>query len=257
LNGRLQTKVQRKANMSQSASNSSAALVIGSGGGIGAALIDALVDDHRFEHVYAFSRSPRSQKSEKSTSLVADTLDSESMQAALKRIAHPLTRVIVTTGMLHDDLQSPEKSWRALDAYHLSRSFMINSIAPILALKAVIPLLPRDRRCEVAALGARVGSISDNRNGGWYGYRASKAALAMLIKTLSLELARTHPSAVCALLHPGTVDTAMSKPFQSGVVPEKLFTPAQSAAAMLAVLDSLTPADSGNHFAWDGTPIPA
>lgn len=249
--------MRSEASMLQSGSSSSAALVIGSSGGLGSALVAALVDDHRFGCVYALSRSPRPQTAPNCVSLTADPLDPGSVETALKQVAHPLTRVIVTTGMLHDDLQSPEKSWRALDTQPLSRSFMINSIAPILALKAVIPLLPRDQRTEVAALGARVGSISDNRNGGWYGYRASKAALAMLIKTLSIELSRTHPLSVCALLHPGTVDTKMSKPFQSGVEPEKLFTPTYSAAAMLTVLDGLTPADSGNHFAWNGTLIPA
>jgi NAD(P)-dependent dehydrogenase (short-subunit alcohol dehydrogenase family) len=243
--------------MTDIATPSNAALVLGANGGIGSALVNSLLKDGRFDCVYALSRTPLAQTSTRCTVLQADPLSPESLREALSAVRHPLKRVIITTGMLHDEIQSPEKSWRALDGEQLARSFAINSVAPALALKAIIPLLPRGVRCEIAALGARVGSISDNRNGGWYGYRASKAALAMLIKTLAIDLARSHPNVICALLHPGTVDTPMSKPFQSGVAPGKLFTPAHSAASLLAVLDRLAPSDSGGHFAWDGSPIPA
>jgi NAD(P)-dependent dehydrogenase (short-subunit alcohol dehydrogenase family) len=236
----------------------SAALVFGASGGIGRALVSNLLSDSRYSCVYAVSREPDFQSlSSHCTLIQADPLDPDSVGRAVENIKHPLTRVIITTGMLHDSVQKPEKSWRALETETLARSFAINCTAPIMVLKALIPLLPRTGRCEIAALGARVASISDNRNGGWYGYRASKAALAMLIKTLSIELARTHPDCICALLHPGTVDTAMSKPFQSGVSPEKLFTPEFSASALLSVLDGLVPSQSGGHFAWDGSPIPA
>jgi NAD(P)-dependent dehydrogenase (short-subunit alcohol dehydrogenase family) len=236
---------------------SPAALVIGASGGLGNAFVTALLDDPRFEYVYAVSRTPPPQTSARCVFIKADSSDPADLSAAIATIQHPLTRVITTTGMLHDEVQSPEKSWRALEGNKLARSFAINCIAPALALKETIPLLPRSGRCEIAALGARVGSISDNRNGGWYGYRASKAALAMIIKTLAIDLARTHPDTIVALLHPGTVDTGMSKPFQSGVAPEKLFTPAYSARAMLAVLNGLTSVESGGHFAWNGDPIPA
>jgi NAD(P)-dependent dehydrogenase (short-subunit alcohol dehydrogenase family) len=158
--------------------------------------------------------------------------------------------------MLHDELQRPERSMRELDADKLARSFLINTIAPALVAKHVLPRLPRDRRAVFAVLGARVGSIGDNRTGGWHGYRASKAALVMLVKTLSIELKRTHPQAICVALHPGTVDTPMSKPFQGNVAPEKLFTPEFSAERLIAVADVLTPADSGGHFAWNGARIP-
>jgi NAD(P)-dependent dehydrogenase (short-subunit alcohol dehydrogenase family) len=153
-------------------------------------------------------------------------------------------------------VQRPERSLRDLDAARLARSFMINAIAPALVAKHVLPRLPRDRRAVFAVLGARVGSIGDNRTGGWHGYRASKAALVMLVKTLSFELRRTHPHAVCVALHPGTVDTAMSKPFQGNVAAEKLFTPGFAAERLVAVADSLTPDDSGGHFAWDGARLP-
>ena len=140
--------------------------------------------------------------------------------AAATALPEDLTRVFVTTGMLHDEVQRPERSLRELDADNLARSFLVNTIGPALVARHVLPRLPRDRPAVFAVLGARVGSIGDNRTGGWHGYRASKAALVMLVKTLSIELKRTHPQAICVALHPGTVDTAMSKPFQANVAPE-------------------------------------
>ncbi len=175
--------------------------------------------------------------------------------AAAAALPDGLEQVFVTTGLLHDAFQRPERSMRELDADRLARSFLVNTIAPTLVARHVLPRLPRDRRAVFAVLGARVGSIGDNRTGGWHGYRASKAALVMMVKTLSIELKRTHPQAICVALHPGTVDTAMSKPFQANVAPEKLFTPAYAAECVIAVAAGLTPADSGGHFAWDGARI--
>lgn len=116
---------------------------------------------------------------------------------------------------------------------------------------------PRYGRSVFASISARVGSIEDNRLDGWYSYRASKAALNMLLKTFSIELKRLAPSAICVGLHPGTVDTALSKPFQGNVAPGKLFSRAKSAGHLLQVINGLTPADSGAVFAWDGSRIPA
>ena len=163
---------------------------------------------------------------------------------------------IVTTGMLHEDQQRPERALKELDPAGLARSFAINTIAPAIVAKHLIPKMPRDRRAVFVVLGARVGSIGDNRTGGWHGYRASKAALVMMMKTIAIETARTRPHAIIVTLHPGTVDTGMSKPFQGNVALEKLLTPAFSAECLLSVIDGLTPADSGGHFAWDGTRIP-
>lgn len=177
-------------------------------------------------------------------------------------IAHALAAVdvvdlaIVTTGMLHDVRQRPERALKELDPAALARSFAINSIAPAMVAKHLIPLMPRDRRAVFAVLGARVGSIGDNRTGGWHGYRASKAALVMLMKTIAIETARTRPHAIIVTLHPGTVDTGMSKPFQGNVDPGKLFTADAAAGHLLSVIAPLSPADSGGHFAWDGTRIP-
>jgi len=179
-------------------------------------------------------------------------------EASIVRAAATIERVdlaIVTTGMLHDDLQRPERALKELDPARLARSFAINTIAPAIVAKHLIPKVPRGERAVFAVLGARVGSIGDNRTGGWHGYRASKAALVMLVKSIAIETARTRPHAIIVALHPGTVDTGMSRPFQSNVAPEKLFTPAYAAARLLAVIEGLTPADSGGHFAWDGARI--
>ncbi len=166
-----------------------------------------------------------------------------------------LDLVIVATGVLQPDGRPPEKSWRDLDPASLARIFALNASGPALVAKHFLPLLPREGRAVFAALSARVGSIGDNRLGGWYGYRASKAALNMLLRTLAIELARKRPDAVCVGLHPGTVDTALSRPFQRNVPTDKLFTPADSARSLLRVLDKLDPEDSGGCFAWDGQRI--
>jgi len=164
--------------------------------------------------------------------------------------------VLVATGQLTlPDGTGPEKSVRALRADALAQQFAVNAIGPAMIMAQAPALLRRDRRSVFAVLSARVGSISDNRLGGWHGYRAAKAALNMLMRGLAIELSRSHPQAVVAALHPGTVDTPLSAPFQRGVQPEKLFTPAYSAGAMLGVLDGLEPADSGKLWGWDGAEI--
>ncbi len=218
-----------------------AALIVGTGG-IGTALAAALAGSRR---VTAVGRS---------TGL--DVLDERALAALAASLDPPLSLVIVTTGLLHDAYQQPEKSIRDLDRDRLVRSFSVNAIAPALIAKHILPVMPRHERIVFAVLGARVGSIADNRTGGWHGYRASKAALVQLVRTIAIETARTRPKAIVVTLHPGTVDTAMSKPFQRGVVPEKLFTPGVSARHLLAIVDRLTPADTGGHFAWDGAAIP-
>ncbi len=224
-----------------------AAVVIGASGGIGAAIAARLEASGRFAVVHALSRSGTG----------FDLEDEGSIAAAAASIADgpAPTLVFVATGVLHHGFE-PERSWRALDAEHLLRDYRINAVGPALVAKHFLPLLPRDRRAVFTALSARVGSIGDNRLGGWHSYRASKAALNMLLRNLAVELGRTHPQAVVAGLHPGTVDTGLSAPFQKGVKPEKLFTADHSAGKLLAVLDALTPEDTGSVFAWDGRRVP-
>ncbi len=217
------------------------AVVVGAQGGIGAALVDLL--SSRGE-VFGLTRAD------------LDLTDPQSITAAARGIDAPVDLVIVATGLLHDAAGGPEKSLRDLDANRLARAFAVNATGPALVAQALLPKLRTDRKTAFIALSARVGSIADNRLGGWYGYRASKAALNQLLRTAAIEHARRAPLSVVAALHPGTVDTRLSAPFQRGVAPAKLFTPSFSAGAMLGVIDRLTPANSGGFFAWDGSEIP-
>ena len=219
------------------------AVVIGAGGGIGGALADRLEASGQAAEVIRLARP------------ALDLADAGSIRAAAAAIEGPLDLIIVATGILSEAGRGPERSLKELDADWLARSFAVNAIGPALAAQAFLPKLARGRKAAFAALSARVGSIGDNRLGGWYGYRASKAALNQLLHTAAIELARTNPHALCVALHPGTVDTRLSAPFQKGVQPDKLFAPTFAADALLGVLDRLTPADSGGFFAWDGKPI--
>ena len=190
----------------------------------------------------------------------ADGLDAASLAKAAARLASwgTLMRIVVASGLLHrdDGSVSPEKSMRSLSLEALTTLFAVNAAGPALVAKHLLPLTPRHQPSLFAALSARVGSIGDNELGGWYGYRASKAALNMLIRTLAIEHRRTRPLGVCVALHPGTVDTALSKPFRSGVPDGRLFSTEQSAATLLRVIEELGPEASGGFYAWDGSPIP-
>ena len=187
-----------------------------------------------------------------------DFADEASIRKAAEQCVKdaPIDTVIVATGMLHDYGLMPEKSLRELNAANFERSFLVNTIAPALIAKHFLPRLRRDQRAVFAALSARVGSISDNRLGGWYAYRASKAALNMLIKTAAIEIARRHKHAIVVGLHPGTVATALSKPFQQRVPRDKLFSADYSVRQLVSVLQGLAVADSGKVFAWDGSEVP-
>jgi NAD(P)-dependent dehydrogenase (short-subunit alcohol dehydrogenase family) len=238
--------------MSQTRSRSSA-IVFGASGAIGRALTARLVADGKFAPVHAGSRAGRDAPNGAIPFRFA--LDDEaSIAAALEALVAPPDLVIVATGVLHDEARAiaPEKSLRAIDAAAMAHLFAVNTIGPALIAKHVLPRLPRDRPATFAVLSARVGSIADNRLGGWHAYRASKAALNMLVRNFGIELARSHPQAVVAALHPGTVDSRLSAPFQRGVTPGKLFSPDQAAGHLLEVIAGLRPADSGGLFAWDG-----
>lgn len=223
------------------------AIVFGASGGIGRALVEALQAAKGFTKIVAFSRS---------TSPAIDLLDEASLARAASFAADQgeLRLVIDATGFLHDDRQEPEKSWRQLDAVSLARSFALNAIGPALIMKHVLPRLPRSGKAVFATLSARVGSIGDNRLGGWYSYRASKAALNQLVRTASVELNRRSPDAICVALHPGTVATALSAPFS--VAGLEVFTPAAAAGHLLAVVDRLKAGANGGFFDWRGQTVP-
>ncbi|WP_093292692.1 SDR family NAD(P)-dependent oxidoreductase [Sphingomonas sp. NFR04] len=233
------------------------AVVFGASGGIGGAIVAQLAADPLIGRIHAGSRRPGASADAKLVPFAFDLTDEASIAAAAEGVEGQVDLVFVATGTLHrPGGPSPEKALRALDGAAMAELFAVNTIGPALIAKYFAPLLPRDRRGVFAALSARVGSIADNRLGGWHSYRASKAALNMLLVNLAIELRRTHPQAIVAALHPGTVDTGLSAPFQRGVAPEKLFDADRSAGYLLDVLNRLGPEDSGGLFAWDGARIP-
>jgi NAD(P)-dependent dehydrogenase (short-subunit alcohol dehydrogenase family) len=221
------------------------ALVIGSGGAIGSALAEALRADPRCASVLALSRQ---------TDPPIDYAREASIAAAAQVLrAHaPLHMVIVATGVLHTAAAQPEKRLADLQLASMEEVFRLNTFGPALVLRHFAPLLDR-QRSVMAFLSAKVGSIGDNRLGGWYSYRASKAALNMLVKTASIELRRTHPGAAVVALHPGTVKSALSRPFRGDEIGREA---ARAAHEMWQVLQGLRAEDSGSFVAYDGEQLP-
>ncbi|MCR9095761.1 MAG: SDR family oxidoreductase [bacterium] len=246
------------------------ALVQGASRGLGLAFVRALLERPDVDRVVATSRAPdRSEalatlgethgaaldllaldvRDEASIALAASTLTDRGIER--------LHTLVNCAGVLHEGAAlGPEKRLEAIDPDRLRTVFEVNAFGPILVAKHLLPKLRHDERAVIANLSARVGSIEDNRLGGWYAYRASKSAQNMFTRTLAIELRRRATNVICLALHPGTVDTDLSRPFQGGVPPEKRFAPERAAAQLLAVMDGATPEDSGGFFAWDGAPIP-
>lgn len=226
------------------------AIVVGAAGGLGEALADALDEEGLYGAVHRFARRFRGARH-------IDITDEASVAAAAASMAQgpPPALIIVATGVLHDGDHGPERATKALDPVWMARNFAVNAIGPALIAKHFLPLMPKNGRTVFAALSARVGSISDNRMGGWHSYRASKAALNQLIRTIAIEERRRNSSAIVVALHPGTVDTALSRPFQGNVAPGQLFDAGRAAVQLLDVLDGLRPPDSGKLFAWDGAEV--
>lgn len=234
------------------------AAVFGSSGGIGKALCEALCANE-CERIYAGSRQGAAPQSPNTFPFAFDLTDEASIAAAAGQMKDaPPNMVIVATGVLTlVDGTGPERTYKRLNPPAMAEVLALNTIGPALIAKHMLPLMPRGERFVFAALSARVGSISDNRLGGWHSYRASKAALNMLIKNFALEMGRTHEEGVVVGLHPGTVDSALSQPFQKGLPDGQLTTPDQAAENLLSVLYSLTPDDSGNVFDFSGKAVPA
>jgi NAD(P)-dependent dehydrogenase (short-subunit alcohol dehydrogenase family) len=240
----------------QDESITGAALVIGAAGGLGAALVANLSGatgvPPPYPAVLALSRS----------SLPAiDYGDEASLKAAADWVAAQcaslqieLRLLVVASGFLHGPQGQPERSFTQLDAGYLQHVFQINAIGPALVMKHFLPLLPKHGRCMAAFVSAKVGSIGDNALGGWYGYRASKAALNQLVKTASVEMTRRNRESVCVALHPGTVDTALSQPFaKTGL---KVRPASEAASDLLAVLKGLQPGDTGSLLDYQGLKLP-
>ena len=223
------------------------AVVIGATGGIGSALVCALEKTECFRTVVGMSR--RGQPA-------IDIEDERSIRTAARHLTElgEIRLVVDVTGFLHGSGIEPEKSWRGLDAEHMAKSFAVNAIGPALLMKHLLPLMPRTGKSVFATLSAKVGSIADNRLGGWYSYRASKAALNQLVRTAAVELKRSHPEAICFAIHPGTVATSFSAPFtKAGLAVQ---SPDQAAVVIMACLDKLRASDSGGFFDRSGAPLP-
>lgn len=244
------------------------ALVVGASRGIGLAFVRALAGSTRVRRIWAGCRAPENAADlaglaaadERIRPVAMDVTDEASLAAAAARVAEegaPLNLVIHCAGLLHEPSGlAPERRLRDVRAESLVRSFQVNGAGPVLVARHFEDLLPRRARCVFAGLSARVGSIGDNRLGGWYAYRAGKAAQNMLLKTLSIELPRRARGALVVALHPGTTDTDLSRPFQGSVPAARLFSPARAAAQLLEVIDGLRAGDNGAFIAWDGRPVP-
>ena len=228
------------------------AVVIGANGGLGAALLAQLERDGHYAQVLGLGRR---------TDISIDFLHEASIASAAQAVAGvcaaanlELRLLVVATGFLHGTSGQPERSWANLDVGYLDHVFKINTLGPALVIKHFFPLLPKQGRCVAGFISAKVGSIGDNALGGWYGYRASKAALNQLVKTASVELTRRNRQSICVALHPGTVSTALSEPFAKTGLNVR---PAPEAAGdLLAVLEALVPEDTGFLVDYLGQKLP-
>ncbi|MEQ8666806.1 MAG: SDR family NAD(P)-dependent oxidoreductase [Rhodospirillales bacterium] len=232
--------------------------VIGANGGIGKAVLSALAEEPCVTHQWAITRRPMPEFPANTSNLTFDLNDETTIKNAAAVIgdsSRPLDLVIIAAGILHDTDLAPEKAWRDMSMDNFERVFSINTFGPSLVAKHFLPLMPKDKRAVFAAISARVGSISDNRAGGWYAYRASKAALNMILRNLAIEWRRKAPQAICIGYHPGTVDTRLSAPFGKGIPEDRIFSTDKAADDLLDVIDKRTTRDSGHVFAWDGSRI--
>jgi NAD(P)-dependent dehydrogenase (short-subunit alcohol dehydrogenase family) len=238
-------------------------LIVGAGQGIGLEFVKQFLSTNRADRLYATYRNPKSDlvtiADPRLRCLPMDITDETQIADAIAEIqteTSALHYVINCVGILHDSIMQPEKSLRQINAENLLRYFQINSVGGVLLAKHVQPLLKHRDRSVFATISAKVGSIGDNHLGGWYGYRASKAALNMLMRTTAIEYKRTCPRAIVVTLHPGTTDTELSRPFQRNVPPEKLFSCDRTVKQLLTVLDGFQESDSGEFFSWDGSRLP-
>ena len=244
------------------------ALIVGASQGIGLGFVRALLQQDNIINIYATYRNPETagelfaleqQYGDCLKCLQVDITQESQIATALQQIkdeVHQLHLAIYCVGVLHSRSLSPEKSLRQIDPEKLIYSFQVNSIGAVLLAKHLMPLFNKSDRSIFAAISAKVGSIGDNRLGGWYGYRASKAALNMFLKTTAIEYSRRCPKTIVVALHPGTTDTRLSQPFQKNVPPGKLFPVEHTVNLLSRVISGLEIKDSGEFFSWDGTQLP-
>ena len=233
-------------------------VIFGANGGIGNAFVKYYLNQSDTAKVYAFSRNGLPITDDKLVDTKIDVLNETELGQGIKVLGDTkVDRIIIALGTLHTDNRKPEKQLTDIDLANLQEVFNINTFAPVLILKHIKPYINKGQPNVISILSARVGSISDNRLGGWYAYRASKAALNMLIKCTAVEFARSHKRTVIIGIHPGTVDTGLSKPFQGRLKPGQLFTPEHSVSQMAEVIENVTTEKSGLCLAYDGTVIPS
>ena len=244
------------------------ALIVGASQGIGLGFVKSLLQQDNFKFIYATYRNPdtagelldlEKQYSERLKCLQVDITDESQIAAAIKEIQNSVKQLhlaIYCVGVLHNLHLSPEKSLRQIEPEKLLYSFQVNSIGAVLLAKHLMSLFNKKERSIFASISAKVGSIGDNRLGGWYGYRASKAALNMFLKTTAIEYSRRCPKTIVVALHPGTTDTRLSQPFQKNVPPGKLFPVEHTVDLLSQVISGLEIKDSGEFFSWDGTQLP-
>lgn len=237
-------------------------MVIGASGGIGSAVLHAFLQDAGFEQVIAVSRGQRpdaaSHYHDRLQWLCSDYSEASvtAITAALAQSGVALRRIVICNGLLHGGLLQPEKSLETLHGESMAQVFAANVIVPALWVSHLARVLRRSTGCSIAVLSARVGSIGDNRLGGWYSYRTAKAALNMFLKTAAVEYARRAPKVKLLAFHPGTTDTGLSRPFQKGVPEGKLFPPGFVAQRLLALLHEVTPDGELSFMDWEGKTIP-
>lgn len=242
-------------------------LVTGASRGLGLAMLTRLLAHPGVAQAFAVSRTATASPALRALAdahpgrlrcLDVDLADDGRLDALARELApiEALHLVVNAAGLLHGPALAPEKSIAQVDRAALERVFAVNAFGPVLLARALMPKLAHGMPAVFASISARVGSISDNRRGGWYAYRASKAAQNQLMRTFSIEWKRRNPRGVALLLHPGTVDTGLSAPFRASVAPGTLMAADASAAHLLRIVASAGPADSGRFLAWDGSEVP-
>lgn len=240
------------------------ALVYGASGGLGLALCEQLLAHDGIALVWACARQAEAhaelaelerRHGPRLRRLDVDVLNETDLAARLADVTPRLDLLLCASGLLQGEQARAEKSLAQVAPAGLLESYLANAVLPVLLIKQLTPLLKGHHPCQVAALSARVGSIGDNRLGGWYGYRMAKAALNQGLRCASIELARLNPESCVLALHPGTTDTALSRPFQARVPAEQLFTPSYAAERLLAVLAARTPAETGSFWDWQGQQV--
>lgn len=242
--------------------------VIGASQGIGLEFVRQLLNHPEVELIFATYRTAEtaaglldlaSQFPHKLLTFSLDITQEDEIEKTIQKIQEKVTDlyfVINCVGILHEGNLQPEKSLRQINAQQLLRYFEVNSIGTALLAKHLMPLFRHRSRAVFATISAKIGSIGDNRLGGWYGYRASKAALNMFIRTTAIEYSRRCPKTIVVALHPGTTNTKLSQPFQKNVPPEKLFSTEKTVSQLLTVIHNLVPEHSGEFFSWDGSFLP-